>query len=340
VQRAPGPAARVAGLAYALPAAFETIADVESRIANAGRLPIPRGALGAISGIRRRPVVGDGEYASTLAASAGELALADAGVARDSVDLLIFASTSQDQIEPATAHIVADAMGIRGAAAFDVKNACNSFLDGMRVAEAMIATGRYRRALVVTGETPTLAARYAVRNLRELRHSFIGYTVGDAGGAVVLEPSDDERGIFYRHLWSASQHWPISQVPGGGSRYPRGDEWMYAGGDGMAMIAAARAFDDDVALRVYRETDTTPDDYARFFVHQITMPFAEELVRRLGFPRDRVEFTVADYGNVASATLPLGLALARDGGRVRRGDRVLFVGIGAGISVATMALTL
>ena len=211
------PAARIAGLGVALPAGVETIEEIEARIEReSGRLPVPRGTLAAISGIRSRRAVGPGEYASTLAAGAARCALEDAGTRLADIDLLIFASTSQDQIEPATAHNVAHELGYRGGSAFDVKNACNSFVEGIRVAEAMLATGAARRALVVTGETPTLAARYAVPDRRAFRHAFIGYTVGDVGGAVVLEPSDDERGVFYRDSWSASR--ALGRVDGPGRR--------------------------------------------------------------------------------------------------------------------------
>lgn len=88
----------------------------------------------------------------------------------------------------------------------------------MWVAEALVAAGRARRPLVVTGETPTLAAKYGVRSVREFRTAFLGYTVGDVGGAVVMESSDDDRGIFYRHSWSASEHWDVTGVLG---RVPR-----------------------------------------------------------------------------------------------------------------------
>jgi 3-oxoacyl-[acyl-carrier-protein] synthase-3 len=129
-------------------------------------------------------------------------------------------------------------------------------------------------------------------------------------------------------------------VPGGGSRHPRGDEFSYARGDGARLRDAFRSVDNEVGLRVFRETGTTRDDYALFLIHQVTAPLADEFVERLGLARERVMFTIAEHGNVAAASLPLGLSLARDAGRVSRGDRVLFFGLGAGLSVATLAFVL
>lgn len=335
------PVAQFAGFAHAVPNARLTTAEIERRITEAsGRLPIPAGALLAISGVHERRSVVGSEYASTLAISAARAALAESGFEPADVDLLIFAATSQDQIEPATAHIVAAELGIRGASVFDVKNACNSVVDGLRVAEALMARGSTRRALVVTGETPTLAARYRIDGVRGFRDAFLGYTVGDAGGAIALEPSDGTRGIFYHHVHSESRHWAISQVPGGGSRHPRGDEFLYAGGDGAALRDAFRSIDPDTGLRMFRETGTARDDFALFLIHQVTASIADEFVDRLDLPRERVMFTVADHGNVAAASMPLGLSLAREAGRVGRGDRVAFFGLGAGLSVATLAFVL
>lgn len=332
---------RVAGLGHALASGLETVADIEDRIRRTtGRLPVPSGTLAAISGLITRATVGDGEHPSTLAAAAGRRALSDAGWNATDVDLLVFASTSQDQIEPATAHIVANQLGIAGGSVFDVKNACNSFVDGIRVAEGLVATGQAKRPLVVTGETPTLAANYAVRTRREFRDSFIGFTVGDAGGAVALEPSDDNRGVFYRHVWSASQHWDVTGVPGGGSRHPRGDEYTYARGDGGMLRDIVRAFDPAIALRAFSATNTTVDDYALFVLHQVTGPFTDEMIGRLGLPSSRVARTIERHGNIAAATFPVAVGEAREAGRIGRGDRVMFVGLGAGISVATLCLTL
>ena len=266
--------------------------------------------------------------------------MADARTAAEGIDLLIFASASQDQVEPATAHIVAEGLGLR-APAIDLKNGCNSFIDAVSTAEALIQSGRARRVLVASGETPTLAIRWKVRSLRELRRAFIGYTMGDLGTAAVMEAGSDGRGIGYRSSYADSRHWRLVELPGGGARHPEADgEYRFLEGDGDALRDAFMAIDPDVVLRVFRETGTPWDDYALVCVHQASMGMVEDVIGRLGIPPDRLMLTVDRFGNVGSGSLPLGLALAREQGRVREGDRVLWIGLAAGISVSTMAFVL
>jgi 3-oxoacyl-[acyl-carrier-protein] synthase III len=333
--------AAITGVGYATPARLVTSREVEARIAKeSGRLPIPGGRLESISGIRSRYMVGPDECASTLAIDAGRLALADAEVAPSTVDLLVFASASHDQLEPATDHIVAEGLGVN-APAFDAKNACNSFINGVEIAEAFIRTGRARRVLVTSGETPTLVTRWKVRSIRELRRSFIGYTMGDLGTAAVVEAATDGRGIYYSYHHATSKHWRIVQVPGGGSRHPTLDrEHFYSDGDGTALRDAFLEIDDEHLARLFRETGTCWDDYAIVCAHQVAIPFIDDLVTKTGMPMDRFVLTVDRFGNVSSGTLPLGLAIAKADGRVKPGDRVLWIGLGAGISVAAMAFVL
>src|SRR5690606_5348514 len=126
-----------------------------------------------------RRVAGDGEYASTLGVLAARQALAQAGLEPSDIDLLLFASASRDMVEPATAHIVQAELGSR-AHALDLTNACNSFLNGIDTARSFILAGRARRALVVTGETPTRSMRWKLSSLAQARSSLAGYTFGDA----------------------------------------------------------------------------------------------------------------------------------------------------------------
>jgi acyl-CoA:acyl-CoA alkyltransferase len=338
---APVERAAITGVGYATPARLVSSREVEARIKReSGRLPIPGGRLESISGIRSRYMVGPGEYASTLAIEAGRIALADAGVAPSTIDLLVFASASHDQLEPATAHIVAEGLGVN-APAFDAKNACNSFINGVEIAEAFIKTGRARRVLVVSGETPTLVTRWKVRSIGELKRSFIGYTMGDLGTAAVVEAATDGRGIFYSYHHATSKHWRIVQVRGGGARRPVPDpEDYFSEGDGTALRDAFLEVDDEHMARLFRETGTCWNDYAIVCAHQVAIPFIGDLVTKIGLPRDRLILTVDTFGNVSSGTLPLGLAIAKADGRVKPGDRVMWIGLGAGISVAALAFVL
>ncbi|MEV0898511.1 3-oxoacyl-[acyl-carrier-protein] synthase III C-terminal domain-containing protein [Actinoplanes sp. NPDC049802] len=302
-------------------------AELQDRI---GRLP--RGLLARLTGIERRRIAADGEYASTLGLHAARAALGAAELDPLDVDLLLFASASRDMVEPATAHILQDSLGSR-AHALDVTNACNSFVNGIDLARSMILAGRARRALVVTGETPTRVMRPRVASMAEARRSFAGFTFGDAGAAVVVEPVG-RGGILDIDTETFSEHWTVGGIPGGGSRHPRGDEFSYFTGDGHKLRGVFEKIGASILDRVRARTGFEFTDYARILVHQVTLPYLERFIEVTGVPRDRLEITVTDLGNMASATL--GVQLARIFPDLVPGDRVLFMGLGGGVSIMTM----
>jgi 3-oxoacyl-[acyl-carrier-protein] synthase-3 len=316
-----------------LPAEVMTTADLQRRVERASHLRLPRGLFEKMSGIARRHVVGPGEYASTLAVRAAEGALRTADLDPLDVDVLLFASASRDMVEPATAHIVQAELGSK-AHALDVTNACNSFLNGIDLARAMVLAGRAGRVLVVTGETPTRVMRPTLRSINQARDAFAGYTFGDAGAAVVVE-SVASGGIFDVDTETLSQHWTVGGIPGGGSRHPRGEEYTYFTGDGRALRNVFEKMGTAILDRVQYRTGLDWTGYARVLVHQVTQPYLDRFVEVTGVPVDKLDVTVASHGNMASATL--GVQLARVWPSLRSDDRVLFVGLGGGVSVMTMA---
>jgi acyl-CoA:acyl-CoA alkyltransferase len=177
----------ITAVASSLPEHEVTTADLQDRVASASGLPLPSGMFAQATGIDRRRIAADDEYASDLAIRAARRVLADADLDALDVDLLLFASATRDMVEPATAHVVQAALGGR-AHALDVTNACNSFLNGIDLARSMILAGRVRRALVVTGETPTRSMRPRLSGMAQARTAFAGFTFGDAGAAVLVEP--------------------------------------------------------------------------------------------------------------------------------------------------------
>ncbi|MBZ4324315.1 3-oxoacyl-ACP synthase III family protein [Streptomyces huiliensis] len=331
---APGPIRRVGITAAAscLPEREVTSRQVQERIAAASGITLPPRMLERVTGITSRRAVADGEYASTLAVRAARAALERAGLVPYDVDLLVFASATRDVIEPATAHIVQAELGSR-AHALDVTNACNSFVNGIDTARAMIVAGRARRALVVTGETPSRAVRHAPSGPGEFRDGFAGYTFGDAGAAVVLE-AVERGGILDVDTATHSEHWRVGGIFGGGSRHPRGDEHTYFHGDGGALREVFEKVGTSVLDRVLRRTGLAWGDFRHVLVHQVTVPYLERFLELTGVPRDRLVVTVPELGNMASATLGVQLDLVQE--RLRPGDRVLFVGLGGGVSIMTM----
>ncbi|MFI6509699.1 3-oxoacyl-ACP synthase III family protein [Streptosporangium sp. NPDC050855] len=313
--------ARITGVAAYLPERTVSSADVERRIE--GYAP-HRGVVERLTGVRRRHVAGDDEQASDLAVHAVRR------LDHSEVDLLIFASASQDMIEPATAHIVAAKLGL-SCPVFDVKNACNSMLNGIQIAEALILSGAHRKVVVCAGEIPSRAIRWRVRDRAQFADSFAGYTLSDTGAAVTVA-ADVERGIFYRDFAADSTAWPIGTLPGGGSAHPRDLEYSYFRGDGRALRRAFEAVGPDIFLNALKRTGLTWDDFAVVAVHQVALPYLHFLARVLDIPEDRLVVSLTEHGNCASTTLPLQLAL----GGVRPGDRVAMLGLGGGISTGVM----
>jgi 3-oxoacyl-[acyl-carrier-protein] synthase-3 len=322
----------ITAVGTSLPDQEVTSAELQDRIAAASGLALAPGLFEQMSGIATRRIARDDEYSSTLAVGAARSALAAAGLDPFDLDLLVFASASRDMVEPATAHIVQAELGSK-AHALDVTNACNSFINGIDLARSLILAGRARRALVVTGETPTRTMRPRLESLAEARASFAGYTFGDAGAAVVLEPVA-EGGIIDVDTETASEHWGVGGIFGGGSRHPRTLEHTYFTGDGHALRGVFEKLGTGILDRVRSRTGLEWGDYERVLVHQVTVPYLERFLEVTGVPRHKLVVTIGELGNVASATL--GIQLARIFDDLAPGQRVLLVGLGGGVSVMTM----
>ncbi|WP_345698241.1 ketoacyl-ACP synthase III [Kitasatospora terrestris] len=315
-----------------LPERELTSQQLQDEVTAGSGLRLPERTFEKATGIRTRRFVTDGEYASTLALGAARRALAGGGYLPADIDLLVYASATRDVCEPATAHLVQAELGSR-AHALDVSNACNSFLNGIDTARAMILAGRARRALVVTGETPSRAMRRDPGGLAEFRDGFAGYTFGDAGAAVVVEPVA-RGGILDVETETASEHWSVGGIPGGGSRHPRGDEWSYFRGGGKELRGVFEKIGGDILTRTAARTGFGWDAYAKVLVHQVTLPYLERFVELTGVPEEKLEVTVAELGNLASATIGVQLDRVQPG--LAPGDRVLMVGLGGGVSLMTM----
>ncbi|MEV0680068.1 ketoacyl-ACP synthase III [Actinosynnema sp. NPDC050436] len=321
-------------MAVHLPERRVDTAEVERRLAP---FTPPAGVIHRLTGVEWRHVMSDHEQASDLAVAAARKLLAETGTAADGVDLLLFASASQDMVEPATAHIVAAKLGLR-CPVMDVKNACNSVLNAIEVADALITAGRYRTVLVACGEAPSRAVRWQVGGLREFLRAFPGYTLSDAGAALLLTRGAD--GVLGCGFTADSTQWDVGTLPGGGSAHPRDPDRTYFDLDGARLKDAFLGLGRGVLDRTLDRLGLTWDDFAVIAVHQVSLPYLDVFARQVGVPADRLVVTLPQHGNVASASLPLQLVTARELGRCGPGDLVALVGLAGGVSLGLVVIRL
>lgn len=330
--------ARIAGIGIHLPETTRTTAQTERDLRSGNpRLKLATGLVGRMTGVERVHVRSEGWHTSDLAVAASREAFAESP---GEPDLLIFASASQDLIEPATSHIVAAKLGL-SCPVMDVKNACNSVINAMQVAEALIASGQYRRVLIASGEQPSHGVRWNLKDHAQFIRSFPGYTMSDGGAAVILEATDDPAtGILDSSFVAVSKHWEIGTLPTGGSMNPRSIEHAYFDMDGAGLQKAFLELGPEPVLALLERNGLSWDDFDLVAIHQVALPYLPPIFERLGVADDKSVITIADHGNLASVTLPLQLSIARERGMVRPGSLVLLIGLAGGISLGLMVVRL
>ncbi|MFF7690222.1 3-oxoacyl-ACP synthase III family protein [Streptomyces syringium] len=317
-----------------LPESRISTPDLEAEIAaGSPDFDIPRGMIERLTGVTFRHVRPAGWEASDLAVAAAGKALTKADRDISDVDLLIFAAMSTDVLEPATAHIVAAKLGA-DCPVFDVKNACNSFLNALEIGDSLIKTGAYRRILVCCGESLTQMARRKVSSPREFISSMTAYTASDAGAAVVLEPSD-EPGILALRFSALSTAWGAGVLPLPGRAQGRYRQHFDVAG---MRNAFHELHDRNIDRLTEGATGITLSDVSLFCAHLAVAHHIPDLCEKGGVPQSRLTTTIASHGNTAAATLPLQLDLALREDRLGRGGLAVLLGHASGISQGVLAV--
>ncbi len=315
--------ARFAGVGYYLPETVLSNFDLEKMVDTSDEWIVTR------TGIRERRIAKPEEAASDLAIRAARGAMADAGVGAGDIDLIIVGTATADYPFPSTATVLQDRLGAKGAAAFDVVAACSGFIYAITVARAMIVAGTVRRALVVGVETLSRIIDYTDRTTCVL--------FGDGAGAVVMEPCETGDGILATFMRSDGSYADLLYQPAGGSRTPLTEErirnreqYVKMKGDGLFKYAVRAMVDAGEA--VLREANMTVSDVDFIVPHQANLRIIEAVRTRLGVPPEKTIVNIDRVGNTSSASIPIALCEARDQGIIKRGDRVLMVAFGGGLT--------
>ena len=274
------------------------------------------------TGIRQRYLASPETSSSLLATEAARKALDAAGIAADTVDLIIVATSTPDYVFPSTACLVQKALGAPGGAAFDVQAVCSGFAYGLATADAMIRTGMAHRALVIGAEVFSRILDWNDRGTCVL--------FGDGAGAVLLEASDTP-GILAARLHADGRHEAIlrtaGNVSGGGIT---GHPFLTM--DGQAVFKLAVSVLDAVARETVAAAGMTVSDVDWLIPPQANVRILQATGRKLGIPPDRVIVTVDQHANTSAASVPLALDLAVRDGRIKPGQHVLMEGVGGGFT--------
>ncbi|MFJ9817498.1 3-oxoacyl-ACP synthase III family protein [Streptomyces sp. NPDC101151] len=328
------PYSTIRRVAVHVPADRQTGAEIEDEVRsrNPGVRLLP-GLLRQMYGFEERRVAAADAWPSDLAAAAAGRLLAECGLGPDAVDLLVFASTSEDLEEPATAHVVADKLGVT-APVFDVKNACNGVLNALEIADALIRAGRYGRVLIATGERGSTLSRLPARDRGELALLLPALTLGDLGAALLLEASD-RPGLLGMRFCTNSAGWRAATASN--PYYSPGAPVLSLRFDSEALAASFTGMEKHL-MEALIEWGRKPDELDLVCVHQPSVPFTHAILDSIGIAQDRAVATFPDYGNVATASLPLQLVKAAQQDRLRPGDLVALLGLASGASAGMLLM--
>jgi 3-oxoacyl-[acyl-carrier-protein] synthase-3 len=281
------------------------------------------------TGIKTRRIADAQTATSDLAAEAGRRAIADAKIDPDEIEMIIVATATPDMLFPASACIVQSALGLKSACAFDVSAACSGFVYSLSVANSLIASGAYRKILVIGAETLSKIVDWTDRNTCVL--------FGDGAGAAVLGEVEPGCGIQSVLLGSDGtlSHW--LHMPGGGSRMPVSQEVIeqrlhYVKMNGNSVFKYAVVAMGTAALSALDQAGASAADLDILVPHQANLRIIEAVADRIGVPMSKVFVNLDRYGNTSAASVPIALDEAWHQGRLKRGDLVEVVVFGGGFT--------
>ena len=288
------------------------------------------------TGSRERHVLAKGLGVSDICTEAARKCLAMRGIPATEIELIIVGTVTPDMMFPATACLVQNKIGAKGAWGFDVSAGCSGFVYALQAGVKMIESGAHKKVLVCGADANTRMTDYTDRTTCVL--------FGDGGGCVLLEPcAEGEIGfIDYVHEIDGSGA-NVLNLKAGGSLNPASHETVdkkmhYIFQDGQQVYKFAVRKMLDATSRVLERNGVTGAELGCFIPHQANLRIITATADRLGMARERVIVNIEKYGNTSAGTIPLAMETAVEEGKLKKGDLVLMAAVGAGFSVGAVLL--
>jgi len=302
--------ARIIGTGSYLPPKIITNSELEKSLETSDEWITGR------TGIKERRVV-DGESTCDLALEASKKALEMAEISASEIDLIILATTTPDKIFPATATMLQNRIGAN-CPAFDLQAVCAGFIFALTTAQQYIENGVYKNVLVVGSETMSRIVDWSNRSTAVL--------FGDGAGAVVLS-QDNKTGIKFSKIHSDGSYLSALQV---NNNYINETGYIEMTGNAVYKIAVNQL--SNLADEIIKACNLSSDEISWMIPHQANIRIITAIAKRINLPMNKVVLTIETHGNTSSASIPLALDMAVRDGRIKKGDKLLLVGIGAGFS--------
>ncbi|MDA0680074.1 MAG: ketoacyl-ACP synthase III [Proteobacteria bacterium] len=316
---------RIAGTGRYLPERILTNADLEKMVDTSDEWIRSR------TGIEQRHVAGENELTSDLCVNAAKVAIEEAGITVEDIDLIVVGTTSPDLIFPNIATIIQHKMGIPACAAFSIEAACTGFIYALSSADKFIRSGDTKCALVIGAEIITKLIDWDDRSTCVL--------FGDGAGAVVLQPSD-EQGIISTHLGADGQYKDLLYYPVGVSSNlaaaGTGDSRIMMSGNEVFKVAVKTL--SAVAQEALDANGLSLEDVDWLIPHQANLRIIQATAKRLDMPMEKIIQTVQIHGNTSAASVPMALDVGIRDGRIRRGQTLLLEAFGGGFTWGSVLL--
>lgn len=281
------------------------------------------------TGIRERRIAGKDDTTASLAAEAALNAMAVANVKPSAIDLIIVSTSTPEHLFPATACLVQDRLGATRAGAFDLMAACSGFIFALNMATQAIRNGSFRTVLVIGSETLSRMINWQDRNTCIL--------FGDGAGAFVVQASDDPGGVLSGVMRSDGSGGDLLSVPAGGSACPTSIDTIHDGlhfiqMNGREVFRFATRVMAQATLEAVSQAKLSMKDISLVIPHQANLRIIQAAAKGLNIPIERCYVNLERYGNTSTASIPIATVEAIQQGLISPGDRIAFVGFGAGLT--------
>ena len=285
----------------------------------------------------RRHVVGDEDTTTTMGVKAARIAIERAGIDKDEIDFIVFATLSPDYYFPGPGVLVQRDLGLRTVGALDVRNQCSGFVYGLSVADQYVKTGMYRNVLVIGSELHSKGLDMTTRGRG------VSVIFGDGAGAAVLSREENPaKGILSSHLHSEGEHAEELSViaPGMGKRWVtdilRDNDpddvsyFPYMNGQFVFKNAVVRF--SEVIMEGLKTNQLQPSDIDMLIPHQANLRISQFIQKKFGLSDDQVYNNIMQYGNTTAASIPIALTEAWEKGKIKEGDLVVLAAFGSGFT--------